>query len=153
MARVVGIDLFSERRDVAVMDMHDLQYPDCSFDVIFASHSLEHSLDPLRVVSEILRVARPRAWVVLEVPVGFTTSERELQDFGSSEGLLGLFGGHVGEVVLAQDLASRSPGNDEGSAVARVVFRLADPQRADDGTCREHWPWSTGRPNGAGPDR
>src|SRR5215212_576980 len=60
-AEVVGIDLFSQRDDILVMDMHELSFPDDSFDVVYASHALEHSYDVDRVVREIARVGRDSA--------------------------------------------------------------------------------------------
>ena len=46
---VVGIDVFSDSDDILVMDMHEMSFLDDSFDVIYASHSLEHSYDVERV--------------------------------------------------------------------------------------------------------
>src|SRR5215216_5261969 len=66
---VVGIDLFSQRDDILVMDMHELSFADDSFDVVYASHALEHSYDVDRVVREIARVGRDGAVVGIEVPV------------------------------------------------------------------------------------
>src|SRR4051812_5279240 len=40
-AEVVGVDLFSQRDDILVMDMHELSFSDDSFDVVYASHALE----------------------------------------------------------------------------------------------------------------
>ena len=50
------------------MDMHEMTFSDDSFDVVYASHSLEHSYDVERVVREIVRVARDGAVVGVEVP-------------------------------------------------------------------------------------
>src|SRR5437762_4335204 len=66
---VVGIDVFSQRDDVKVMDMHEMTFPDDSFDVVYASHALEDSYDVQRVVEEVVRVARDDAVVGVEVPV------------------------------------------------------------------------------------
>ena len=35
-ADVIGIDVFSQREDILVMDMHDMSFPDDSFDVVYA---------------------------------------------------------------------------------------------------------------------
>src|SRR2546425_7375413 len=68
-ADVVGIDGFSQPDAIKVMDMHEMTFPENSFDVVYASHALEHSYDVDRVAGEIIRVARDGAVVGLEVPV------------------------------------------------------------------------------------
>lgn len=59
-----------------VMDITAIDRPDDVFDVIFASHVLEHIPDDVRAMSELRRVLRPDGWAVLEVPIhGPTTLE------------------------------------------------------------------------------
>ncbi|MEO6629097.1 MAG: class I SAM-dependent methyltransferase [Aquihabitans sp.] len=58
------------------MDITDIDRPDASFDVIYASHVLEHVPDDLQAMRELRRVLRPDGWAVLQVPVfGATTIE------------------------------------------------------------------------------
>jgi SAM-dependent methyltransferase len=123
-ADVVGIDLYSQHPDILVMDMHDMTFADESFDVIFASHSLEHSYDLERVVDEIVRVARHGALVAVEVPVRGQRGDADLLVFGNVAELRDAFGRHVGEVLTAEERPSRSETNDQGTDVARLVFRI-----------------------------
>ena len=51
------------------MDITDIDRPDASFDVIFASHVLEHVPDDVRAMRELRRILRPDGWAVLEVPI------------------------------------------------------------------------------------
>jgi ubiquinone/menaquinone biosynthesis C-methylase UbiE len=51
------------------MDITDIQYPDNSFDVVFASHVLEHIPDDVQAMRELCRVLRPDGWAVLQVPM------------------------------------------------------------------------------------
>jgi hypothetical protein len=51
------------------MDVTDIQYPDDSFDVIYASHVLEHVPDDAAAMSELFRVLRPGGWAILQVPI------------------------------------------------------------------------------------
>lgn len=53
-------------KNVKVMDMSFLEYPDNSFDLIFARHVLEHSPMPLLTLMEWHRVAS--AWVMVILP-------------------------------------------------------------------------------------
>ena len=126
-ADVVGIDLYSQHPDILVMDMHDMTFADESFDVIFASHSLEHSYDLERVVDEIARVARRGALVAVEVPVRGQRGDADLLVFGDVAELRDAFGSHVGEVLTAEERPSRSETNDQGTDVARLVFRIVKP--------------------------
>jgi SAM-dependent methyltransferase len=124
---VVGIDIFSQRDDILVMDMHRMTFPADSFDVVYSSHSLEHAHDPGRVVDEVVRVARDGAVVAVEVPVRHRGSEADRVVFGGLPELESLFASRVGDVVLAEELEANGPRNDQGSAVARLVFRLRKP--------------------------
>jgi SAM-dependent methyltransferase len=122
--RVVGIDLFSQRPDILVMDMHRMTFPDSSFDVVFASHALEHSYDLETVVGEIARVGRDGGVVAVEVPVGRRRSEADRIEFGGVERLREAFRPQIGEELWVDEQPPRSATNDQGTDVARLVFRL-----------------------------
>jgi SAM-dependent methyltransferase len=121
---VVGIDVFSQRKDIKVMDMHEMTFPDDSFDVVYASHALEHSYDVERVVGEIVRVARDGAVVGLEVPVRAQASDADRIVFSGLDELRKAFRPHIRDEVLAEEQPPRSATNDQGTEIARLVFRL-----------------------------
>jgi SAM-dependent methyltransferase len=121
---VVGIDLFSQREDILVMDMHELTFPDDSFDVVYASHSLEHSYDVGRVVGEIARVARDDAVVGIEVPVRVQASAADRIVFSGLDELRDAFELHIGIELHAEEQPPHTPTNDQGTDIARLVFRL-----------------------------
>ena len=54
---------------VKVGDMHELDFPDNHFDVIFCSHALEHAHSPPIVLREFRRVLNDKGRVVIVVPV------------------------------------------------------------------------------------
>jgi SAM-dependent methyltransferase len=122
---VYGIDLFSPRSDIMVMDMHRMKFPDNAFDVIYSSHSLEHSYDVKQVVSEILRVAKPGALVGIEVPVKYRTRGADRIDFGSVERVHNLFAPNIGQVLWTEEQPPQSPRNSSGTAVVRTVFSFS----------------------------
>jgi SAM-dependent methyltransferase len=124
-ANVIGIDVFSQREDIIVMDMHEMSFPDDFFDVVYASHSLEHSYDVARVAREVVRVARSGAVVGLEVPVRTRRSAADRVVFSGLDELRGVFGTHVGEEVLGEEDAPHTETNEQGTDVARLVFRLS----------------------------
>lgn len=122
---VIGIDIFSQREDIIVMDMHELAFGDGSFDVVYSAHSLEHALDPQRVAAEIMRVVRPGGIVAVEVPVRHRGSAADRVVFAGIDQLDELFGAGRGETLLREEQPARTPRNDQGSEIARLVFRAA----------------------------
>ena len=121
---VVGIDLFSQRPDILVMDMHVMAFPDEWFDVVFASHALEHSYDLDTVVGEIARVGRDGGVVAVEVPLGARASEADRIEFIGVDQLRDAFRPDMGEELWADEQPPRTATNDQGTDVARLVFRL-----------------------------
>ena len=121
---VVGIDVFSERPDILVMDMHEMSFPADSFDVVYASHSLEHSYDVGRVAREIARVGRDGAIVGVEVPVRAQASAADRVVFSGIDELRRVFDDGIAEELLAEEQPPRSATNDQGTDIARLVFRL-----------------------------
>lgn len=74
---VVGADFSKPKLDrakevgfpVHEVDMHDMSvFPDATFDVIYSSHSLEHALDPGKVLKEFSRILKPNGEVALVLP-------------------------------------------------------------------------------------
>jgi SAM-dependent methyltransferase len=121
---VIGIDVFSQRHDIEVMDMHAMTFPDDSFDVVYASHALEHAYEVDRVVGEIARVARDGAVVGVEVPVRAQASSADRIVFGGLDEFRAAFEPYIGAEVLAEEQPPHSPTNDQGTEIARLVFRL-----------------------------
>ena len=121
---VVGIDIFSQRPDILTMDMHEMSFADDSFDVVYASHSLEHSYDVDRVAGEIGRVARDGAVIGVEVPVRAQASDADRIVFSGLDELRGVFRLKIGEELLAEEQLPHTPTNEQGTEIARLVFRL-----------------------------
>lgn len=122
LANVFGIDVYSESHDVLVMDMHAMRFSDCEFDIIYSAHSLEHSYDVGKVISEIVRVARQGALVAIEVPVRFSKTDTDLVDFGELDRLHAAFGSAIGTVLWSERESVTHPLNDQGTDVIRTIF-------------------------------
>ncbi|UZD24689.1 methyltransferase domain-containing protein [Algoriphagus halophytocola] len=60
------------------MDVHEIPFPENSFDVIFCNHVLEHVQDDLKACAEFNRVLRPEGWGILQSPV--YPMEKTLED-------------------------------------------------------------------------
>ncbi len=104
MTNVMGIDLFSESRDVLVMNMHEMTFQDDRFDIVYSAHSLEHSYGPNKVAREIIRVARPNALIAIEVPVHYEVRGADLFDLGDTETIHKLFGDNFVKALWSDDL-------------------------------------------------
>lgn len=50
-------------------DITRLPFGDASFDLVFASHVMEHIRDDERAISEVHRILRPRGLAILPVPI------------------------------------------------------------------------------------
>ena len=126
VGNVIGIDLFSQRADILVMDMHAMTFPDQSFDAVYCSHVLEHAFDLELVLSEIKRVARPGAVVGVEVPLGDRRSEADRIEFQTLADLQSTVAPIVVRELWADEQPARSPSNEQGTAIARLVFSVRD---------------------------
>lgn len=51
------------------LDMRRIELPDASFDLVYASHVLEHIIEDMDALREVARILRPGGWAVLPVPV------------------------------------------------------------------------------------
>jgi SAM-dependent methyltransferase len=76
----VSADL-NRRGAMLQMDICAIDLPDDQFDVIYASHVLEHIPDDEQAMRELYRVLKPGGWAVLQVPMkGKHTIDEPLDD-------------------------------------------------------------------------
>jgi hypothetical protein len=126
LENITGVDLFSYSPKIRCMDMHNLEFPDNTFDVVYVAWALTYSGDIKRACSEITRVAKPGGVIAAAIahsasthvvdpecaPVGSTV------DGGVSE-LVGYFKPHV-DWVYWQEQADRGMGAWEATTIFRV---------------------------------
>jgi len=74
---LTGIDLSSYSPKIKLMDMHEMNFPDNTFDVVTSMWSIRYSYDLLKVTNEIKRVSKNGAIIA----VGITYSEDKNLDF------------------------------------------------------------------------
>jgi SAM-dependent methyltransferase len=67
-AKYETADLFVGGVDHKV-DIREMPFPDGSYDLVYASHVLEHIRDDRRAIKEIRRILRPGGLAVLPVPI------------------------------------------------------------------------------------
>lgn len=121
-SEVIGVDLFSTNERIKVMDMHSLKFPDNRFDVVYASHSLEHAYDFEKVCQQIDRVCKATAALVVEVPLDFETSMTDRVDFKTIDGLTAGFVPHGFQVVWTEEANAQTSRNDNGTRIGRGVM-------------------------------
>jgi len=66
--KYITADLSSKNVNINI-DLRNLPFKMDSFDIIFASHVLEHIKDDYEAISEISRVIKPRGMAILPVPI------------------------------------------------------------------------------------
>jgi ubiquinone/menaquinone biosynthesis C-methylase UbiE len=87
---VFGVEFSQQKHDIAKTygypvlqsDMHSLAYEDKSFDIVYSSHTLEHSYDPSKALSEWNRILKDDGLLILVLPY---------PDSGDDEAHLGKF--------------------------------------------------------------
>jgi SAM-dependent methyltransferase len=131
-SEVIGIDLLSEYPDIHVMDMHAMSFPDNCFDIIYSAHSLEHSYDVQQVIREIIRVARPGATIIIEVPVKYVTSNVDLIDFENEQGLHTMFKNHINQILWSEEQRPQTDGNPLGTSIVRSIFSIYKDNGSND---------------------
>ena len=107
-----GVDLMSYSPRIDLGDMHELQYPDGSFDIIVASRVLGYSNTPRIAAAEIVRVVRDRG--LIAVNSGDIQPDRNASPakdyrpgadtkFSSLGGLLDIFAPYVDQIYFQND--------------------------------------------------
>ena len=107
-ANLKAIDLISYSPWITPGDMHELPYPDNSFDMIILGWVLGYSNTPKKVAAEIIRVARPGAVVSIGNDC-YTMEHIKASQFGDVDvpqtipALLNCFGSSVDKVYFSHE--------------------------------------------------
>lgn len=62
------------------MDIHEIPFPENTFDVVLCNHVLEHVQDDIQAMREIRRVLRPGGFAILQVPFFNPVSAHTFED-------------------------------------------------------------------------
>jgi ubiquinone/menaquinone biosynthesis C-methylase UbiE len=73
------------------LDLTRIAFPENTFDVVFASHVLEHIEDDRAAMQEVFRILKKGGWAILQVPILKETTYED-PDITSPEGRLEAFG-------------------------------------------------------------
>lgn len=108
-----GLDLLSYSPFVDVGDMHAMPYDDDSFDVVILGWVLGYSRDNATVATEVLRVARPGAFVLIGCQYNPSSNEelnrhlaikKEPTRYHHTDDMVCLFDGHVRTILFRHDV-------------------------------------------------
>lgn len=116
---VEAIDIFSYSPLIKLQDMHELQYADGTFDVVYSAWTLPYAYDMAKVVREIRRVLKPRGIVAAGYSLDKDVSSLDGHPLpGSVKELQGLFAPDVDWVFWQEALPL------EHSQEITTVFRV-----------------------------
>jgi SAM-dependent methyltransferase len=135
LRNIVAVDLFSYSPHIRVMDMHELAFPDDSFDVTYCAYTLRYSDRVERACQEIARCTRAgglvaASFVTEAAPpsAGAVTQGDERQAIigsrlsGGVADLLKCFGRHGGHVYWFEEYETAGPVEPEKHC--SVIFKL-----------------------------
>lgn len=145
MDNITGLDLISYSNYVDVGDAHDMPYEDNSFDIIIVGWVFAYSSDNQKMADEIVRVAKPGAFISVGCRTHPITDPEQKAFVGSQVGgvsiavtydngitntasrfvnteqILRLFNNNIGELYFNHN---PHPSKDGDYSDAIVVFRL-----------------------------
>jgi SAM-dependent methyltransferase len=67
------------------MDIHQIPFPDNTFDYVLCNHVLEHVRDDVKAMSEINRVLKKGATAIMQVPLYFPLPDKTFEDFSDMD--------------------------------------------------------------------
>ncbi len=127
---ITAIDLFSYSPYIQIMDMHNLSFPDDSFDVTYSAYTLRYSDKVDVACREIARCTRSSGLVAISFvtedrPVSLTGERGAIigsQLYGGVTELLALFNGQIESVLWREEYVIDNPIAPEKHC--SVIFRL-----------------------------
>jgi len=128
-----GLDLMSYSPLIDVGDMHDMPYPDDSFDVVILGWVIAYSRNPVKAIREARRVAKKDAVFAVGCEYSpFTHDERkdhgsiladDVRHYEKIEDILDLFEGDVGTIWYQDEIHSTMK-SERGSVITAFQRKL-----------------------------
>lgn len=124
LKNIVGVDLLTYSPKILQQDMHNLQFPDESFDVVYVLYTLPYAYDLRKACSEIVRVLKNDGVVAAgfhhtqSSPKALRAAGSELR--GGLDELLANFAPHVDHVFWHEI----DPMNELNEYRASTIFRI-----------------------------
>ncbi len=124
--RITALDIFSESPWITVGDMHNAPFNDNQFDIVFIGWVLAYSKTIPKAVSEIIRIAKPNAyvsigWDAFDLSKTKPNASVDTVPIEGSDDILSYFSGHVASVIFKGEIDKV---NNEVREQIVCVFRL-----------------------------
>lgn len=103
------------------MDIHQIPFPENTFDVVLCNHVLEHVNDDIKAMSEIHRVLKPGGFSILQVPFFDPVGETTVEDLTITDP-------KQRETLFGQDDHVRKYGKDYVQRIARAGLNPVEDQ-------------------------
>jgi len=124
LRNISAIDLFSYTPLIQVMDMHNMEFDDSEFDIVYSSFVVRYSNDLPRVCQETVRVARDRGLVAIGFVYPRANGEDPLAGTklrGGLKELYGYFGDHIRHVFWQEEFSV----TDRPEVIATTIFSIS----------------------------
>ena len=110
--KITAIDICKYYQRIIEMDMHNITFPDNSFDLIIMSHSLEHCFSPYQVFQQLGRVIMDGGYIACECPINYRPTKYDRFDFVGSRKLADMMRIEMDSKIIAcEDLKVKTDGN------------------------------------------
>ena len=103
------------------MDIHQIPFPENTFDVVLCNHVLEHVHDDIKAMSEINRVLKPGGFSILQVPFFYPVPEKTYEDFSITDA-------RAREKAFGQDDHVRKFGKDYAKRLESAGLQAIEDQ-------------------------
>lgn len=103
------------------MDIHQIPFPENTFDVVLCNHVLEHVNDDLKAMGEIRRVLKPGGFSILQVPFFNPVPEKTFEDFAITDP-------KEREKFFGQDDHVRKYGRDYTARIEKAGLKAVEDQ-------------------------
>lgn len=124
LKNITGVDLATYSPLIRRMDMHNLEFADNSFDVVYVLYTLSYSYDLGKACAEIVRVLRNDGLVAVgfqHTPRASPLRTKSAELSGGLSELLGKFEPHVQHVYWQEAAAVSGP---DGDHLVTAIFSI-----------------------------
>jgi SAM-dependent methyltransferase len=91
LGAVEALDLFPHDPRIRRGDMHRMPFADGEFDLVFATHVLEHAYEPRRALAEVTRVLKPGGRLWVQLPREFVPGRKDRINYDCATSMLAMF--------------------------------------------------------------